>query len=147
MSKKSEGMEKIEKRIEGEARREEEHAKEFPKLSKAILQGTALTEDIVVRAIDGKRYHVTVRGLSEGEIIEALDQSGLEFHELGNLEKTKANMKFQHLICAKSLGSEWTAEELPRILTFGQSAKLTTRILTLSGLGTPPEVVNSFRTP
>ena len=144
MSKKSEGMEKIEKRLEEEERRDQEHAKEFPKLSKAILQGTALSEDIVIRAVDGKKYHVTVRALSEGEIIEALDASGLEFHDLGNAQKIKANIKFQHTICAKSLG-EWTPEELAKILTFGQSGKLTVKILALSGLGTPPEVVSSFR--
>lgn len=145
MSKKSEGMEKIEKRLQDEERRDQEHAKEFPKLSKAILEGTPLSEDMVIRAVDGKKYHVTIQALSEGEIIEALDKSGLEFHDLGNAEKIKANIKFQHTICAKSLGGEWTTEELAKILTLGQSGKLTVRILALSGLGSSPELMDSFR--
>jgi len=47
----------------------------------------ALTEQVEVQAIDGKKYQVRIRALGEVELIEALNQSGLEFHDLGNTEK------------------------------------------------------------
>jgi hypothetical protein len=143
MSEKSEGIKRIEKRLEEEERQEQEHVKEFPRFAKGVVEGT-LTEDAVIRAKDGKKYCVTIHALGEGEILEALDECELEIHEIGSQAKAKANMKFQHAICAKSIG-DMTPAEFANKVTFGQSAKLTQKILVLSNILSSAQAMSSFR--
>jgi len=162
MSKKSEGMEKIEKRLEEEQRRIQEeyerdqrNASQFPALTKLILQGTAMSEQRVVKHKDGKKYRVTIHALGEEEILDALDQVGLEAHELGSPLKTKANIRFQHAICKMSIkngNEDLKPEELGLGLLFGECSRLTQRILEMSGFPTSKaeqasqaSTVDSFR--
>jgi hypothetical protein len=144
VSEKSEGLKRIEKRLEEELAEEDKHTKDYPKLAKAAVQGAALQKEAVVKLTDGKKYCVTIRALSEGEVNEALDQAGMEYRDLGDPQKVKTNMRFQHIVCAKSMG-DWTPEEVAEKFMWGQSARLTFRILALSDLPVTEEKLDSFR--
>jgi len=100
----------------------------------------ALTEQVEVQAIDGKKYQVRIRALGEGEIMELLEQTGLDVLDIGNPEKSKANIKFQHAVCIRSTG-----EDAAKFLRFGQAVKLAVKILVLSGMPPSVEALSSVR--
>jgi len=106
-------------------------------LGKEITLNT-LTENVEVQGIDGKKHQVRIRALGEGEIIEALGENGLEFSDFGNPEKFAAAMKFLHTVCVKSIG-----EDLAKVLLFGEAAKLSAKILEISGIR--PETLSAIR--
>ena len=148
MSEKEKRKEKsfVEK-LEEEVRADAETAKNFPVLAKAILQGTSQTEDATVVTADGKKHRVSVHALGEGDIIDAMEQAGIDLADLGSIKNFKANAKFQHIICSKGIvGENWSPEEIGKVLRFGVPAKLSMRILRLSGFFTPTaEAMDLFR--
>ena len=150
MSEKKKGEEvprRFEERLEEEAKRDAEAAKQFPTLAKAVIQGTAQTEDATVVTADGKKHRVQIRALGEGEIMDAMDQAGIDLGDLGNIKNFKANTKFQQIVCSKAIvGEAWSPEEIGKVLRFGVPAKLTLRILRLSGFFEPSaEAMDLFR--
>jgi len=134
-------------KLEEEVKADAETAKNFPVLAKAILQGTGQTEDATVVTADGKKHRVSIRALGEGEIIDAMEQAGIDLADLGSIKNFKANAKFQHIVCSKGIaGENWSPEEIGKILRFGVPAKLSMRILRLSGFFTPTaEAMDLFR--
>jgi len=139
-------VETFRERMRAEIEADSEAAKEFPVLSKSLLEGTEVTHDATVEAKDGTKHRVTFRVLSEAEILEALDKSGLKFTELWSPDKMTENEKFQLLICHKAIVQKdgLTPEELGKTLRFGTSGKLCTKILFLSGFFVGSEEAMEF---
>jgi len=99
------------------------HGEEF-----RLVLDNALTEVVEAQAIDGKKHQIRIRALGEVELIEALNQSGLEFYDLGNMEKLKSCLMFIHAICNKSIG------DFVKVLQWGEPAKLLVRIFAISNI-------------
>jgi len=125
---------KFHEKLEEEARRDAEAAKQFPELTKSILQGTSKTEDATVVLKDGSKRRLTIRALGEGEIIDALNQAEMDLTDLGAVKDFSRHTKFQQIICSKAIVSDqFTPEEIGKAFQFGASGKLSVRILHLSG--------------
>ena len=136
---------KLWEKLEDEVKRDTEAAKRLAPLTKAILLGTQQTEIATVTLIDGSKYQVKIRALGEGEIAEAQEAAGLTIPEIG---VTPRHVKFQHALFSRAImGETLSTEEIGGKLRFGESAKLATRILRLSGYLSSPsaEAIDLFR--
>ena len=112
--------------------------KEAPKLTAQLLQGPALSEEIVVRLKSGKFAKVTVHALSEGEVLEALaEKPDISLQNL-TISDYDAIIK----LAAKATG--FSEEDLKKGLAFGESAKIVNKAFQLSGYGQEAEL-ESFR--
>jgi DNA-binding transcriptional ArsR family regulator len=132
-----------------------EKRKTHRKLSKMILQGKDYSESAEVKGIDGETYDVLIRPLGEGEIIAAYREGGISFSEVADEKEARKKLEdiilVQHNIIAKGSqganGEVWTAEEVGKLIRFGESFPLARRILELSGIfGKEPESLKTFRT-
>ena len=112
--------------------------REAPRLTAELLQGPALSEEIVVKLKTGKHAKITVRALSEGEMLEAL--ASKPNLSLGNL--TIGDYDVLVKIAAKA--TDFTEEQLKNGLAFGESAAIAGKVFELSGFGRESEI-ESFR--
>jgi len=123
-------IEEAKKKIQEER---EKLLREAPKLTAQLLQGPALSEEIVVKLKSGKFAKVEVHALSEGEVLEVLAE--------------KPNLNLQNLtigdydaivkLAAKATG--FNEEDLKKGLAFGESAKIVNKAFELSGYGQEAE--------
>jgi len=120
-----------------------------------ILQGKDYSESAEVRAVDGETYDVLIRPLGEGEIIAAYREGGISFSELGDEKEARKKLEdiilVQHHIIARAAqganGEVWTAEEVGKLIKFGESFPLARRVLEISGIfGREPDALKTFRT-
>ena len=119
-----------------------------------ILQGKDYSESAEVKGIDGETYDVLIRPLGEGEIIAAYREGGISFSEVADEKEARKKLEdiilVQHSIIAKGAqgagGEVWTADEVGRLIRFGESFPLARRILEISGIfGKEPEALKTFR--
>lgn len=114
--------------------------KEAPKLTAQLLQGPALSEEIVIKLKSGKFAKVEVHALSEGEVLEVLaEKPNLNLQNL-SVSDYDAIVK----LAAKATG--FSEEDLKKGLAFGESAKIVNKAFELSGYGQEAEF-ETFRKP
>lgn len=112
--------------------------REAPKLTAQLLQGPALSEEMVVRLKSGKLAKVEVHALSEGEVLEALAENP-------NLNLQNLTIRdYDTIIKLAAKATGFSEEDLKKGLAFGESAKIVNKAFQLSGYGQEAEL-ETFR--
>lgn len=105
--------------------------------------GDLYRKDVTALLVSGEEVVLSLRALSESEVVEILEKEGLDFHQLGNPEYLSKSLKAQRALISKSLDDEVPPEKLADLLQFGEASKLVNEVLKISN--EPAEKVLSFR--
>jgi hypothetical protein len=104
------------------------------KRAELIMKGTRYHEPVEVKGIDKQTHTFDVFPMSDGDLAELLDSTGVDLRDIGDKEKLAKNLKFMQKGAALATG----VPDISRVLWPLESLKLIMKSFELNELtGTP----------
>ena len=110
---------------------------ENKRIAQLIMEGTSHYEMVEVRGLDRQTHKFAVYPLSDGNLAELLNSTGVDLEDIGNKNKLSSNMQFLQKGAALVTG----VDDVGKVLMPLESLKLILKAFELSGLTGAPKAV------